>query len=464
MSNSNVFGNAADRSFVLSRRDVLKLTGSSVAFIMAGGALNACASRTATSPTIGHAKRGGVLTAGLTGGSSLDTLAAEIPVSDPDFARNSALYDPLIKYGRNGELELVLAEEITPNKDGTMWTIRVRPGVTFHDGKDLTSDDVLYTLQYIMNPKNPMPASTGLTLMNLKDARKLDAVTLAIPMLRPMAVFPSMLAWLVSIIPTDYSPKTPVGTGPFKFDSFTPGVSSTFLRYPDYWDSPLPYVDKLIITDYPDETSQVNALAAGTIDLANLLSPSSIPEVSGSGGKICVSNGGGFTPFTMRVDVPPFNNPLVREAFRLVVDREEMRKLVFGGHGVIGNDIFSIFDPLYDHSIPQRVQDIPKAKYLLGKAGYDGMTVTLNTTSLAQGATLAAQVFAQQASKAGIKVNIDSMTSTNFFGPGYLQYTFAQDVWYFDHYLQQVAGTFVPGSPYNECHWNDPHYTSLYNS
>lgn len=140
-----------------------------------------------------------------------------------------------------------------------------------------------------------------------------------------------------------------------------------------------------------------------------------------------------------------------------------MRELVFGGHGTLGNDIFSIWDPLYDHSIPQREQDIAHAKFLLKQAGQENLTVELVTAPVAEGTVLAAQVLAQQAKAAGVTVNLRQTTVTEFYGSQYLKWTFAQDYWYYDRYLLQVGSTFLPTSLYNETHFNDPKYTALYN-
>ncbi len=93
---------------------------------------------------------------------------------------------------------------------------------------------------------------------------------------------------------------------------------------------------------------------------------------SSSLGAVVVSKTGSWYPFTMRVDQAPFNDARVRQAMRLIVDRVEMNKVCQKGLGKIGNDIFLPYDPAYDHSIPQRVQDIDQAKSLLKAAATRG--------------------------------------------------------------------------------------------
>ena len=143
------------------------------------------------------------------------------------------------------------------------------------------------------------------------------------------------------VVPVGFDPSRPVGTGPFKYESFTPGQQSVFVRNENYWQSGLPYVDRLIMTDYASETSQINALLSGVEDVVDLLSATSISAVTSGGAHVSIEDGGGMTPFTMRVDKPPFTDPRVREAFRLIPNRAEMIRLVFEGRGHIGNDVFS---------------------------------------------------------------------------------------------------------------------------
>jgi peptide/nickel transport system substrate-binding protein len=187
-----------------------------------------------------------------------------------------------------------------------------------------------------------------------------------------------------------------------------------------------------------------------------------IAVVESQGKNVLISQGGGWNPFTMRLDVAPFSDRRVRQALRLVVDRPQMLEILFSGHGTLGNDVFGIWSSDYDHSLPQRHQDIDQAKSLLKAAGHEGLTVTLVTSDIGQGTVEAAQVLAQQATAAGITVNLDTVTVTDFYGPGYLKWVFAQDYWYYNFYLPQVSLATLPASPYNECHFGNPAYNKLY--
>jgi len=451
-----------------SRREFLKAGLAGSLAVGAGGLLSACGTgntiKAFTTSTVGKPRYGGTLRAGLTGGSTADTLDPLSAVTNVDFSRIDNLYEPLIGLTPDARPVYVLAEEVTPNAKATEWTIRVKQGITFHNGKTLTADDVIYTFQQILNPKTPGSAAAGLASVDAKGMTKLDAYTARIPCRTPFATLAEALAipGYSDIIPVGYNPAAPVGTGPFKVKSFSPGTQSTFVRNGGYWQSGLPYLDEIVITNYSDQTSQVNALLAGQVDVVNLLSEEVISEVQGEGKNILLSAGGGWNPFTMRVDTGTFGDVRVRQAMRLVVDRQQMLDLVFGGFGTLGNDLFGIWAPEYDHSLPQRHQDIDQARSLLKAAGAEDLHVTLVTSDIAQGTVLAAQVFAQQASQAGITVNVQDVTVDEFYGTNYLKWQFAQDYWFYNFYLPQVSLATLPTASYNETHWDNSRYNSLY--
>jgi peptide/nickel transport system substrate-binding protein len=155
----------------------------------------------------------------------------------------------------------------------------------------------------------------------------------------------------------------------------------------------------------------------------------------------------------MRVDQAPFDDVRVRQAFRLIVDREQMVQQVLSGHGSVANDLYARYDPAYASDLPQRQQDLEQAKSLLKQAGREGLSVELVTAPVFQGIVEAAQVFAEQAKGAGVKVKVRRVDSGTFYGDNYLSWTFAQDFWASRVYLSQVAQGDLPESPFNETHW-----------
>ena len=252
------------------------------------------------------------------------------------------------------------------------------------------------------------------------------------------------------IVPVGFDPAKPNGTGPFKFQSFTAGQQSTFIKNPNYWKPGLPYLDSVTIIDFADSAALQNALVANQIDAAGALEGAQLKVLSTNPAiKTVASRTGSITPFTMRVDQEPFKDVRVRQAFRFMVNRKELISAALDGYAFAGADVSSPFDADYNSSF-HRDQDISKAKSLLQAAGKSGLSVDLTTAPAATGMVQMATVFAQQAKQAGVTVNLKPVDPPTFFGPNYLQWTFSQDFYNYSPYLAQVAQSLLPTSPFSE--------------
>jgi peptide/nickel transport system substrate-binding protein len=447
------------RRELIVRATVLGLSTTTI-----GALLAACGTSNPTSTAAATPRPGGVLRAGLTGGSSSDTLDPHMGLSYLDTARATQVYQPLLRLNAAAQTEFELAEEISPHGSTSEWIIRLRSGVTFHDGKPLTADDLIYTLQRILNPKAPLTGATSLGPVDLKGLRKVDNLTVIVPMTSPFGSFIDQLSYwyYLYIVPTGFNPAKPNGTGPFKYQSFTAGQQSTYVKNTNYWKSGLPYVDSVTIIDFADSASLANALVANQIDAAGALEGAQLKVLSSNAKiKTVASHTGSITPFTMRVDQAPFNDVRVRQAFRFMVNRQQLISAALDGDASVGADVSSPYDPDYDSSL-HREQDIPRAKSLLQAAGRSNLAVELVTSPAATGMVQMATVLAQQAKQAGVTINLKVVDPSTFFGPNYLKWTFSQDFYNYSPYLAQVAQSLLPTSPFNETHWSDPNYQSLY--
>jgi len=461
---------------VIDRRSFLRSVAAGGAALAAGGILSACgSSKTTASPTPSSRtsasstkpRRGGNLRVGLTGGGSSDTLNPfDGGISAIGTARAQQLYQPLVQLGNNAQVQYVLAEEIVPNGSTSNWIIRLRKGVSFHDGKPFGADDVIYTLRTILTQK--LGGATVLTPVEVKGLKKIDDLTVQVPTTSPFGSFPDQLAafwYFLYIAPDGWKPGDPPnGTGPFRYKSFTPGQQSVFVRNDNYWIPGLPYLDSVTIIDFSDPTSVQNALVSKAVDCTGQLSGTQIVSLRSSPGIVTLpSKTGAIQPFTMRVDRPPFNDVNVRQAFRYIVDRPQIIDATLEGFGWLAHDVTSPYDPDYDNAL-HREQDLPLARHLLKKAGYDNdLRVTLDTSLAISSTALGmGEVFAQNADAAGVKVDINQISATTFFSNYYTKVPFSQIYYDYSPYLAQVAQTFLPTSPFPETHFNDPHYTALY--
>ena len=280
----------------------------------------------------------------------------------------------------------------------------------------------------------------------------------------PNVIFSEALAVRnAMVVPQGFDPKNPIGSGPFKLTEFRAGEQFTYAPFADYYGG-APYVDSLTVTEFGDETARVNALTSGEVHAISQAPMSQTKVIEATDGlELLNAETGAWRPFTMRIDVKPFDDVRVRQAFRLIVNRQQMIDHAYNGFGTPANDMYGRFDP-GTPDLPQREQDIEQARSLLKQAGYDNnLTVELVTSGEALGAdeVAAAQVFAEQAKEAGVTVTIKKTDSATFYGKDYLSWPFAQDFWSTRGYLEQAGQGTMPGAPYNETHWKHDEWLAI---
>lgn len=401
-------------------------------------------------------KRGGRLRVGLSGGSA-ETLDANKSTQDVDIARIKNLYDRLAEFDAEGKPHPQLAESFEPNATADVWTVQLRRGVLFHDGKELTADDVVYSLRRNLDPEQGLQGAADLPFLDMNGVKKVDKYTVSLELKTPIGdVMTPLGQKTLNIIPdgfTDFD--HPVGTGPFKFVSWTPGQRSLFARNENYWrDSSKPYVDELEILTMAEASARLNALLAGQVDAINQLEAAQARTLEGkSDTKLLAAQSGAWTAMVMAVQRPPFSDVRVRQAFRLIVDREQMIQNVLLGRGALGKDLFSPLDPMYAADLPERTQDLDQARALLKQAGQDGLTVTLETADFAAGALSSAILFAEQAKGAGVNVKINKGPAASYYDDAYLKTPFFQTYWGTRALDPQILQAVDSKAPYNETQW-----------
>jgi len=377
------------REFV-RRGTVLGLSLSSLSFIAAacGGDDDA----TATGTTEGTAKPGGTLRTGII-----------LPAIE---------LNPLVVYDEGGlavlgqsgeylawsndqlELEPRLAESWTPNEDGSIWTFKIRQGVTFHDGTPLTARDVAYTLNLNADPKNegnalsafgdPGGLSTG-------GAEAVDDATLVVTLNGPNGSFPYLVSsdnYNVIVIPDGFDPatweKSFMGTGPWVLDTHTPQQGVTYTKNSNYWDTQRqPLADTSELRFYAEDQARILAIQGGEVDILSQFQIVAGGEALLNDPNIVVTEvqASQHRQIHMRTDQEPFQDKRVRQAMALLLDRPTIIEGFFQGKADLGND--NPFAPVYpytDTSVPQREVNVEQAKQLLADAGKgDGFKVELST-------------------------------------------------------------------------------------
>jgi peptide/nickel transport system substrate-binding protein len=452
----------------LSRRTLLAAAGGSamaLGLAACGGDDNSGGGGTSTDSTGGASgtpKAGGEFRLGVTGGGNKDIMDGQNIITKPDQARLVSAFETLLVFDENYQLQTDgLAESVDYETKGGkfQYVIKIRDGITFQDGKPFTADDVVFSLQRIGTEGNGLTGFAATATMDIKNIKKDGNTTVILPLLSPDSTVPQTLAsYTFGMVPMGYKNfaeggvAAQNGTGPYKLKSFTPGQESVSERNPNYWRGDgSPWFDTVRIIDFDDATAQVNALVGGDIDAMTDLPAGQVTSLQSQGAKALISKTGGWLPICMAIDMPPFDNPDVRMAMRLIVDRQGMMDQVNSGYGFIGNDLYAPFDAGYASDLPQRERDIDTAKELLKGAGLENASIDLHTTNGAAGMVDTANVFATQAKDAGLTINVKN--DPNYYGDDYLKLAFSIDFWGTRGYLNQVQQGSLPTSPYNETHW-----------
>jgi peptide/nickel transport system substrate-binding protein len=391
----------------ISRRQVLQRGAQGALLATTAGWLAGCGSSGSSAV---KAKTGGTLTVGMISGGSSETLDPGYASSYTDFARSYNLFDRLFELGVEPDIGAVpgLATAAEPNQDATVWTIHLRDGVTWHDGKPFTADDVLWSMQTYGQVTNAVSGYFR-GVVDFGGVRKRGPLTVEIPLVQSVAQFPSLFTFVNAGViqngATHASLDThPIGTGPFKFLSWTPGAQSKFAANHDYWRGS-PRLSELVInSSFTDENARLDALLSGQQQV-NPACPFVIAkeQLSSPQVKLLSSPAPYGYVFECRVDTGPFADPLVMEAFKLAVDRPAMVEEVLFGFGVVANDLQG---PGYEYfaSNLHRERDVEKAKYLMKRAGKEGLTVTVPTADAAPGLTEATTLAAAQVSEIGLNL------------------------------------------------------------
>lgn len=435
----------------VSRRQFIKGVGlvSISTGLLAGLPLTSVGAATA------KAKKGGTLRVGVVG-STNDIIDGQAIVNKADQARLMTGWETLMTVDENFAPQLAygLAESVNVLSP-TKAVVKLRKGIKFSNGKPVTADDVIYSWQRLLDPKLALPTyKAAKEFFDPSLIKKVDSRTIEFNLTKPSINFEATLsAYVNSVVPVGYTREGPqIGTGPYKLKSFTPGRESTHVRNPYYWRKGKPVFDTVIIQDFGDKAALVNALLSGQIDAAVDIPLTAIPQVqSNSALTVNEVNGGGWLCITMQTDVKPFDDPRVRQALRLIIDRQEILTRALGGHGQIANDLFGKVDPLYNaNKFPQRTQDIAKAVALLKDAGFTKdkpLEFELAAPDDTGGLIPLVQAFAEHAKKTDgvVKVTPKAMDAT-YWDTTYAKVGIFTSFWSPRDYLAQVGA----GAGYGE--------------
>ena len=391
------------RSEELSRRGFLKAGVAAVGLVGLG-----VSAASSSAQTI---KTGGVLRYA----HNTDVLnfdPTQLPAGN--FAMLYTLYDTLIRFDEKYKPTPQLAESWEFGDGGKRLTMKLRKGVTFHTGREFTANDVIFTLQRFQDKE--VGANLRTMSLYIKEARAEDKHTVSFTMEKPNA---AILDFLDSMFIIDkeasQNVKTKgVGTGPFKLVRWMTGDRVIWEKNKNYWKAGKPYVDGIEMLAIPDYSALSINIEAGAIDIAERLAPSDLKRLQSNPNLevLITAFGNQWNDILFNLKRPPFDNPKVRAAVDLAIDRERFAQIYFAGFSKGACLPFPDYSPGYFEDQAKRCEfNLDKAKKLLTEAGITSLDVTMTVSAPGYypGSDVLAQVMNADLKKIGINLKIENL-------------------------------------------------------
>jgi len=324
------------------------------------------------------------------------------------------VYDGLLKYDENMNLIPNIAEKYeVPDPNTLIFTIR--DDVYFHSGQRLTVEDVLYTFERIMDKEVGSPAAayySEVENIEVLDSKRIQ-FKLKVPMANTLLInFASTNSAIVSKefvkAGNNLQLKTN-GTGPFFISEYVPGDHITLEKNSNYFIPEQPYLDKIVFRIIPEEISRVTALRNGDVDLIEIKEPLTLRSLQSNSFKIYRQPVLSYYLLGFNTTREPLNNPRVRSALSLAIDREEIINMVAFGEGTVTGPMNPTVQPwaISPENFEEYEYNPEKAKSILAEVGYpNGFEFNIVVASRYNFDKIA-QVIQSQLSKIGVKVNIE---------------------------------------------------------
>ncbi|GAB5470293.1 MAG: ABC transporter substrate-binding protein [Rhodospirillales bacterium] len=411
-------------------------------------------------------KQGGTLRIGIAAGSTTDSLDPAVYDDSFDLGFGWSIANCLTMIDNHGNLAPELAESWEASADAATWTIKLRKGVEFHNGKTMTADDVITSINHHRGPDSKSGAAGILT--SITDIAKDDDQTIVFKLSSGSADFPYLLSDYHLIIFPEKDGKMNweegAGTGPYTMVNFEPGVRFDMKKNPNYWRDG-GYFDEYQILALLDPSARVNALQTGEVDAIDRVDVKIVDRLARvSGVKILENTGYLHYTFPMRCDIAPFDDVNVRLAIKYGLDREDLMRKILRGHGTVANDQpIGPNDPFYNADQVQRTYDPDKSKWHLDKAGLTGLSVDLAAADAAYvGAVDASVLYAEQARKGGIDINVERVSSDGYWSSIWMNRAWCACYWGGRPTSDWMFSTaYADDAAWNDTFWKNEEFNKL---
>jgi len=369
----------------------------------------------------------------------------------------------LVRPGRGGKPEPDLATAWEPNEDGTVWTFHIRDGVRFHDGSALDAGDVVYSIKRVIDPDYGSPARAAVKMIEHIEAT--GPLTVRMRLGSTFADLPlQLMDPRLRIIPEgsgETVDQTGIGTGPFKVEKFDPDGITVLTAYEGYWEGP-PALARIEVIGVPDAQARLQAFLSGQLDMERGIAPVLRRALDKSlRYQLLEIPTGNWMGLAFRTDMAPFDDPRVRRALRLVVDRDEMLDLALDGGGVVSCD--TPVAPNDQYRAEMRCPPDPeRARALLTEAGHpDGIDVDIYVSSLDPSWPVIGVAYQEQAAKAGIRVNVVNAAADGYWSTVWMKKPAFTTSWGERPADQALNEAFHSSAKWNESHYSNPEFDHL---
>ncbi|WP_166417774.1 ABC transporter substrate-binding protein [Cochlodiniinecator piscidefendens] len=417
-------------------------------------------------PLRAQAQKGGTFRLSVNQGGTTDTLNPAEANGSQQIMVGWALRNNLTEIGSDNALHPELATSWSSD-DAATWIFQLRQGVTFHNGKSLSPEDVIASLNLHRGEDSTSGAKSLLAGVTDISAEGDSAVRITLD--APNADFPFILSdYHFQIMPVGADgllDMSGVGTGGYTLADWNPGIKTVLQRNPDYWKENAAHFDTVEVLLISDSAAATTALVTGEIDAVQSAEYRTLSQLGRDENIAIESISGGFHPtFAMQSGVEPFNNRDVRLALKYGVDREALVDRVLRGHGTVANDHpIAPTMPYFDPSIEQRAYDPDRAKYHLTQAGLDNLSVSLSVSdSLFAGAVDAVTLYREHAAPAGIDVQVAREPGDGYWSDVWMKKPFFTGSWGARPVPDMIFATaYAQNADWNESQFNHDQFQQL---
>ncbi|MEM7207658.1 MAG: ABC transporter substrate-binding protein [Pseudomonadota bacterium] len=433
-----------------SRRDMLKL-------IMASGVTATAAHQLLSDQQAAFAatpKKGGSVRVAMNLHGPDDTLDPAAFTSGLDYTRGRVTYNNLTRLDDTLTPQPDLAESFEPNANATEWTFKLRKGVKWHDGSPFTADDVIYTMNRHRGEDSTSNFKSMLQPVN--EWKKMGSHEVKAVLSTPNSDLPAILGLFQAKVIKSGTNGDGVGTGPFKLDSFEPGIKSEHSRNEDYFRDPA-NLDGIVMTAITDPVARVNALIAGDVQMGATIDPQSFRQIEKSStARLNSIPSGQQVGICSLLTSSPGNNQDWLRGFQHVQDRERIVKRVLKGYGTVGNDhpISPAHGADFCKELPQREFDLDKAKFHFEKSGLT--TAEVFVAPVAVGIEEIVLLAQANCAKIGFDLKIKKVPADGYWGAVWMKEPVNVVNWFMRPTANaQMSIQFAPGGPWNDTFWTN---------